>query len=298
MIAQHLGRLRFSDGELRRWRFVLETRGAWLEKHGADHFFLVAPNAHSVYPEDLPAGNEMSDRRPVAQLIQYLAANASSAALIYPLDDLRAERELCTFGKTETHWSELGAFIAYERLMVDVATNHAVVALRRDDLLVIEKDFVGDLGLKVEPAESAPLAFVEVKHAQAELVSDNRVMNQGRRIEYRSSAPCKAKCLVYGDSFAHRIVPYIAETFAVTVSAHIATLDYALVERERPDLVIGVMNERFLINVPNDLDAPTLDELAAEKKAAGEIYSARTWGGTRVDSPTAGIGSVSDLAAE
>ncbi len=299
VIAQHRGQLRFSDAQLRQWRFVLETRVAWLKNRGADHYFLVAPNAHSVYPEDLPPEHEMSEDRPIIQLMEYLEARKSYATLTYPLDELVAERQQCMFGKTETHWSEFGAFVAYERLAKEIAERHAIHLVTREDLRVIEKDFVGDLGIKVEPAQSAPLVFVDVQPSQAELVADNRVMNQGRRIEYRSTAAPECRCLVYGDSFAHRIVPFIAESFSHTVSAHISTLDYELVERERPDLVIGVMNERFLISVPDDLTAQSLDDLAAEKQAAGQVYSPREWTGTtRVDSPTVGIGTIPDLTGD
>ena len=296
VLAQHSGKLRFSEAQLRQWRFVLETRRAWLERFGAKHYFLVPPNAHSVYPEDLPAGHEMSHSRPVVQLMEYLETVRSYADLIYPLDELVAQRASCIFSKTETHWSEVGALIAYRHLMTDIGETYAARMLQTEALQVIEKDFVGDLGAKVIPAESAPLPFVRLTDERAELVSDNRVMNQGRRIGYRCAVAPATRCLVYGDSFAERLLPFLAETFGHTVFAEIPTLDYCLVEREMPDLVIGVMNERFMISPPNDLDAPTLDELAAVKQAAGKVYPPRNLPGTRVDSPTPGVGGISAVA--
>ena len=300
VLSQHSGALRFSQSQLRQWRFVLETRIAWLEKLGAEHHFVVAPNAHSVYDDELPDIHAMSDRRPILQLVDFLADQHSFASIIYPLDDLVAQRERQVFGRTETHWSELGAFFAYRRLVSGIGADCPMRAISEEDLhiYVTEKAYVGDLGSKVVPNESSPLLFVDVRASAAELVSDNRVMNQGRRIQYRCPDAPDVKCLVYGDSFSIQMLPYLAETFGETVFAHIPTLDYDLVEREQPGIVIFVMNERFLISVPNDLGAPTLDELAAEKEAAGRIYPPRTWTGTRIDSPTPGVGSAADLQAE
>jgi hypothetical protein len=116
------------------------------------------------------------------------------------------------------------------------------------------------------------------------------VHNQGRRIEYECPASSSLICLVYGDSFAVRMLPYLAETFDRTVFAHLPTLDYELVDDLAPDLVVCVMNERFMISVPNDQAARSLDDVAAEKRAANHVYPARTWTGTRVDSPSRGIG--------
>ena len=53
----------------------------------------------------------------------------------------------------------------------------------------------------------------------------------------------------------------------------------------RPDVVIGMQNERFLLDVPYDSIAPTQAELAAAKQAQGKLYGPRTHTATpRVDS--------------
>jgi hypothetical protein len=55
------------------------------------------------------------------------------------------------------------------------------------------------------------------------------------------------------------------------VFGHIHTLDRALVEGVKPDIVITVMTERFLIRPPDDSHAPSLLELEAEKRASGAL---------------------------
>ena len=63
------------------------------------------------------------------------------------------------------------------------------------------------------------------------------------------------------------------------------SLDFQVVQQVRPDVVIGLQNERFLLEVPYDSTAPTQAELAAAKEAAGKTYGPRThWETPRVDS--------------
>jgi hypothetical protein len=188
------------------------------------------------------------------------------------------------YAKTDTHWTEFGAFIAYRRLLDELTRWFDLPTLQEDDLRLAEASFSGDLGFKLDPPEESLQVWVDVRRPKASLVADSRVRTNGRRIEYRrEGAPYT--CLVVGDSFSTRLLPYLAESFGRLVFAHIPTLDHGLVERERPDVVVNVINERFMMKVPDDRGAPTLEELAEQKRAAGDMFPPRRNSGNRVDSP-------------
>ena len=68
-----------------------------------------------------------------------------------------------------------------------------------------------------------------------------------------------------------RCLPFLAESFGRWCSRTV-TLDRSVVEEVDPDIVITVMNERFLIRVPDDAGAKTLEECAAEKRATGAVW--------------------------
>jgi hypothetical protein len=55
---------------------------------------------------------------------------------------------------------------------------------------------------------------------------------------------------VYRDSSARWLVPYVGSAFSWSAWLWKATIDLALIERERPDLVLHVVTERFLPRVP------------------------------------------------
>ena len=83
---------------------------------------------HAVYPEYLPDDVVTVAERPVLQLIEYLREQGSKAEIIYPLDELVAHKQHdLVYIKTDSHWNELGAFVAYKRLMRDMSQRSATV---------------------------------------------------------------------------------------------------------------------------------------------------------------------------
>jgi alginate O-acetyltransferase complex protein AlgJ len=280
--AQHSGQIRFSEHQLRSWCELLENRISWLEQRGIQHYFLVAPNPHSVYMEELPPGFGEGERRPILQLLRYLESESSRGKVIYPIEELISQKHRNIYPRTETHWSELGAFIAYKRLIEEVRATAQVPTLSEEDLELWELDLVGDLGEKLDPPQSSVRLYADVRSPKAAVVSDNLIHNHGRRVEYRSKGASRVTCLVYGDSYSYRLLPFLAESFERLVFAHVPTLDRNLFEREKPNVAICVMAERFLISVPNDVGARALNELVAEKQAHGATLEPYEWKATRV----------------
>ena len=270
VLDQHNGTLRFNDDQLRRWRELLETRTAWLEDQGASHYFLIAPNAHSVYPDKLPEGVGTARERPVHQLIGHLREHGSSAHVVYPLEDLCSWREYA-YAKTGSHWNGLGGFVAARALVNEICREISLDPPSPDAFEFVETEGMGDLGAKLTPPATSAFVRADAKEPRARLVADNRVKNTGRRITYEADVPDGPECLVYGDSFAMRVLPPLAESFRRLTFVHMVNLDRELVQQLRPDIVVLIMNERFVIAVPVDDPANTCARLEAEKVAAGEV---------------------------
>jgi hypothetical protein len=284
-MKQQRGELLFSRDELGQWRILLERRIDWLRSQKIPYRFLVAPNPHSAYPEMLPFDVASETPRPATQLIEYLKETGSSAQVIYPLDRLVESRDRPIFTKTNTHWTDLGAFLAYEVLMDEIAGSLGVRRISETDLWFHEHVQPGDLGYKVEPHECSVHIFGIIKKPKAQIKEDNRVQLNGHRIDYECAEAGAAVCLAFGDSFAHMMLPFLAESFGQLVFAHLYTLDRELVAQVKPDVVVSIMNERFIIKVPNDDEGKTLQQWAEEKRAKGAVYPPRAGSGTRVDTP-------------
>jgi hypothetical protein len=286
VMRQQCGELLFTPQQLDQWRTTLEKRFAWVESRGASYHFLVAPNPQSVYPEKLPFEVPPGVQRPVTQLINYLDQRHSRAKLLYPIEGMLERRDRRIYAQTNTHWTDLGAFVAYEALMDDMPKTNVGRRLTASDVRFTEVMHAGDLGCKVVPPEESLHVHGAVIESKAHVTDDNRVYTNGHRIDYECPAAEEGTCLFLGDSFTHAMLPFLAESFRRMVFAHISILDGELVESISPDSVVSVMNERFLIRVPKDSGGKTLKQWIVEKRAMGKVYPPRSKGGTRVDTPS------------
>jgi alginate O-acetyltransferase complex protein AlgJ len=273
VMAQVHGRLRMSAEQLRQWQLLLENRAAWLAKRGAAFFFLVAPVPHVVFPDKLPEGR-LEGERPMLQLMRYFDEQGSYARVVYPAEQLVEHRDSRVYTETNTHWTDRGAFVAYQLLSDEIAASVSMRKLDEAGIEWLEVMQIGDLGCKLEPAEQSLHICSQTRNPKARLVYDNGVFNEGRRAEFECDAAPDSTCLVLGTSSAHGMVHLLAEGFRRLVFTSISTLDYTLVEEVNPDVVITIFGERFMIRVPVDIPAPTQRELEAGKRAAGRVFPA------------------------
>jgi len=94
--------------------------------------------------------------------------------------------------------------------------------------------------------------------------------------------------LVLGDSYARSLLRFMAETFGRVVFGWVPCLDRDLVERERPDVVIMVLTERWLIQAPDDSSDHSLEAWEARKRAGGEVRPRISSWGMDAGAPTEG----------
>jgi alginate O-acetyltransferase complex protein AlgJ len=255
VLEQHAGRRRLSQIELHGWRRLLETRTDLVEGLGARYLAVVSPDAHSVYPDKLPEHVVPAPERPIHQLLD--ALSGSRARVLYPLPELRAARpRRDVYARDDSHWNQYGAFVAYRRLMDELEPHVAARRLAEDEVAFFEMEG-GDLSYKL-PGRSTRRTFAEVRAGGARLVRDNLVEGTGALMETECPDAPDSACMLFGDSCSYDLIRFLAESFGRFTFAHSVTLDRALIERERPDVVISLIAERFLVRVPDDLAAPRI----------------------------------------
>jgi hypothetical protein len=279
---QHAGRRLLTDHQILQWQDLLEQRSAWLNLHGAPYFYVIAPDTHAVYADKLPDDFVPGPTRPALQVLDHLRERNSFAPVLYPLEELIAERNELVYPKTGSHWSEFGAFVGYRALMKEMTEILPVRRLNHSEIHVSYEDRAGDLGLKFTPPKKSRYVYVDVIGARTRYMNDNRVRNHGRLVEFESDAYNALTCLVFGDSYAVRMMPLIAEAFSRTYWAH-AYFDYELIRELQPDVVVTVAAERGMIVLQSDME-PGLRVLEARKLATGDLLPPRVSKGVRINS--------------
>jgi hypothetical protein len=271
-LDQHLGRLPFDAEGVESWAQILRRRCERLGRLGSSYCFLVAPNAHSIYNDELPEEYQSEAMRPVEQLAAELPPELGSI-IVNPTDVIRSRRdEGIMYPLTDTHWSHRGAFVAYRHLL-SVLTGVAPVAADRVSFKL--GVFEGGLGRLLVPPRSSPTERTSIAEATSTCLYDNRVFNHGSILVFgrggrEPDAEPATRAIIFGDSFTWHLLPYIAETFDRLVWVHSTSIDFRLVELERPDAVISETTERFITRLPTDENFDFL-QVAASKRATGRV---------------------------
>jgi GT2 family glycosyltransferase len=269
-LGQHTGRVKFSPEDKESLAALLRERRAVVESCGSIWITAVVPDKEAVYAEFLPSEVAPVPHRPVHDFLEI--AEAEGAPAIYLLDDLRAAKaEGDLYMKTDTHWNHRGAFVAYGAVCREISARGLDLEMvDPESISWIEQPVQGDLGSKLYPeiAEGKDVLPRLAGPVRGALVYDNRVRNHGMVLihEQRDRGELPT-CLVFGESFAPPLVNFLKESFGRVVFVHTSMLVADLIAGLRPDVVLSVPTERFLISVPNDAEA--LARLAEAASAKG-----------------------------
>ncbi|MBW2272999.1 MAG: hypothetical protein JRG96_06990 [Deltaproteobacteria bacterium] len=266
-IAQYRGIARFTRPELQRWRQVLLEWRDWLAERDIAFLVVFVPNKHTIYPEFMPDSlPRVSDESQLSQLTRFLADTSD-----LPVLDLRAVLEAAKgqariYHKTDTHWNDVGAYAAYREILAALAeplphlAPGAPIPVRYEELdgpgmglarMVGLDEVLGERYLFLHPLRPRAAIEPEQRAVYAERTRKQLPLDMGTR------DPSLPRALMIRDSFANALIPYLSESFERILYVWERSMDPQLVERERPDVVIFEIVERFIGKPPKQrVEAP------------------------------------------
>jgi alginate O-acetyltransferase complex protein AlgJ len=271
VVEQVAGTRPLPEERVHKWRWLLEMRHHWVRARGAEYVFFVAPEKHVVYPDKVIDDFQISAHRPVEQILRSMRASTPAFELVYPalpLFEERARRD--TYFKTDTHWNMLGAHLGYRALCSAVAKRNPLRVLEESDLDFDEREFDGDLALRLDPEPVSTGLFGTLRNPVAKVVGSNGVFSRGSLFVFENPDRTLPRAVMFRDSFANLLLPLMAESFSRLVAVSSLELYPELIESEKPDVVITEVAERLLNQplpaspeggVPDDLRAPAFDGL-------------------------------------
>ena len=260
MVDHYTGELQFTPERLHDWQVLLEKRRDWLAKRGIKYLFVVAPDKHTIYPEYLP--DWIKKVRPHTKLDQFIAYMREHSTV--PVLDVRdvvlaAKKNHPVYMRTDTHWNDIGGFVAYQKLVESMAQQLPALKLKPLPLasfnltnqLMPGGDLATLLGLSMTesnawfliPKPGLPSFTITQPPAEhpTEPVFSTNVLTQGRLIIFR-------------DSFAIAWTPFLGYHFNRITYLWQYNLDTAWIERDKPDIVVTEMVERlFNIDDPKKM---------------------------------------------
>jgi len=252
------GTVAVADGDIAAVVAELGRRGRFLASLGIPYVVAVVPDKFTIYPEHLPAWVvRAAGRTPLDRLADAIVAGTTLrfVDLRAPLRAAKARERV--YYATDSHWNLLGATVAYGEIMREVQRAlpagrlPAIAPAALPEYLPGVDVYSGDLARfigyppRVQEPDYAPLGKVLADPASR----CGKRLDSGADIGYEYYAcdhPNRPRAVVYRDSMAIPLIPLLSENFsrAVYISSH--RFDPALIERERPDVVIEEMVERAM----------------------------------------------------
>jgi alginate O-acetyltransferase complex protein AlgJ len=173
----------------------------------------------------------------------------------------RAHAPLRLYNKTETHWNLLGAFYGYTALIQRIAETipvaHRELASIDHYRITAEPYPGGDMATRVL---FSPWRFADenVLLAPKQPIASEGEVQIDRVHFVQRNANGVGRIVLFGDSFATLLVPFLAQHFAEVHRYVGEELDGAVIARHRPDVVVLETLESYaprLLLPPINLDA-------------------------------------------
>jgi hypothetical protein len=235
----------------------LARRHDWLAAQGIAYVVVVVPEKYTIYPEHLPKWIARSPQpTPHDRLRDAIAADGrvNFIDLRPALREAKARERV--YYLTDSHWNYNGAVVGYDAIMRAVraalppgALATVAPALRPPFVPGVDYysgDLIQMLGMpsRIREDDVAPLGKV--------LAATDRCARRVDKGEfpgfeyYTCDRPGLPRAVILRDSMAIPLIPLLSENFSRVVYVSSRQLDRALIEREKPDVVIEELVERSL----------------------------------------------------
>ncbi|MEO6709226.1 MAG: hypothetical protein ABI054_13270 [Planctomycetota bacterium] len=253
----------FTQAELEAWRRALESRQRELAKRGIEYVFVLAPSKSEIYPEFLPPQIRKGGPSRTDQLVAHLQEHSSFRILDLRgalLEEKRKDSgDDWTFFPLGTHWTDRGAAAGTRAIARELGKLRPEVAGVDDTIeeLVLSEgagdswagrlympDLLKQTVRSVRFRESTPRTLT-IARAEA-----------ARQATADQADPSLPRALVLHDSFGEPLVGMLGRHFSHSVFIWNPEIDLDLIEREKPDFVIHVFNDRVLSTLqPQEFNA-------------------------------------------
>jgi hypothetical protein len=244
------------EAELQLWRETITRTRRWLRARGIAHVFTLTPDKHVIYPEHFPSDvRQTSPTSRMDQVLRLASAGSAGGEIV----DLRpllvaAKAQDRLYHRADTHWNARGAFAAYCAIIEALRAQRPDVPppSARSDFVFVTRtrtgmDLAALLGLP-HALQEEDLALEPKRPLRARVVDPPGATLDDAHGYLVTEIPDSTlpRAVVFRDSFAAALAPFLSEHFSRTVYLWQNDFDAAAVTREKADVVIQQMVGRHL----------------------------------------------------
>jgi hypothetical protein len=240
---------------LANWRSALVRARRWLAARHVAYVFLIAPDKHFMYADEMPPGIVRIGQ--MSRTDQFYGSLQDTGFILDVRPALIAERAReRIYQKTDTHWNDRGAFVAYQSIVNAARVQRPDIPApwTREDFEAVTRDVEGKdlaamMGLKRVLREE-DLELVPRRSRTAKVIepAGGKPTDEEGRLVTEVPGSTLPRAVIFRDSFASALVPFLSEHFSRAVYLWQNDVDAQVVEQEHPDIVIQEIVGRHLHN--------------------------------------------------
>ena len=217
----------------------LNKLNQYLTSKNIKFYVVFPPNKHSIYSEYLPF--QLEKKETLYSLLKSdLEKNSSVKLIDLHLVLLKEKKENQVYYKTDSHWNDLGAFIAYQHIIDYIKKDISIEKLELEDYNISkELKVLGDNTQMVNIREKTEVVNFEKKTpTKIKILSDNQ-----KYLHFKNEKK-DYKLMLYRDSFSNALIPFFNENFGDAIYIRDYNINKKDIEKNNPDVVILELVER------------------------------------------------------
>jgi len=244
LLNDHFGNNPISNSD----RYVItkkiEAIRTQLQQRGIALILMVPPNKHTIYGEYLPF--QLSQHPTVvSQLKSHFKATLDVDLLDVSKTLLTHKDQHQLYYRTNTHWTDIGAFYGYQELMKSIQQQISF------PLPLVNLNDYEQITMPIENADITKMIQLNTDEQVVYLHKKSPekatfVNSDASLIHFRNSTG-KLKLLMYKDSFANALIPFLNESFEKTWYTTDYRINYDFIDQIKPDIVVIEIVERNLV---------------------------------------------------
>ncbi len=255
----------FTDADTQGWVDLLTSRRDRLASLGARYRHMTVPDKLTLYPDQVGRPLPHADRHPAGLVAARLPGDGLNVDIKAAM--LETAKQAATYRRTDTHWTFEGCQTGYHRLCQALGVTPQDFSDRKSG----SRSMVMDLGNKFTPQVLEEAHFTPLMR-DSRRVSVNAQIRFNEETGFAEGKPRFVGCymhmqndrpdarpetvMLFGDSFSefrpHQLTAMLSETFRNVHFVWSTGLDWDLIERIRPNIVITEIAERFMSTLPRD----------------------------------------------
>lgn len=240
---QFLGLKLITKNDINIWGNYFNKTKSYFDARGISFSFCLAPAKENVLASYYPYKKAVTT--PVEQLL------TCDSDIVYPLE-LLSDIGDAAYSKIDTHWSDFAALQVAEYLDNKLTRNRS--NSNNFEFYFRTQETYGDLGIKTIPKTSQKILKADFTDTYNKVIYDNKVNNRGWVRVFKNNLSLHDETVVFfGDSYSINMLPYFVNKYKRVVHVFSgASLDYDIIEHEKPTKVIIQVASRFVVTPPKE----------------------------------------------